>query len=88
MGIDSRIIWNFYYPNPNLMFKNFKFSRIENSETEKKIYPFSQIAILSLVYSLTFGSELAVVSIFPQFLETTFSISIELAGVLGLVMLL
>ena len=61
----------------------FNLSRIENSETEKKIYPFSQIAILSLVYSLTFGSELAVVSIFPQFLETTFSISIELAGVLG-----
>jgi len=57
--------------------------RIENPRAEAKIYPFSQIAILSLVYSLTFGSELAVVSIFPQFLETTFSISIELAGVLG-----
>jgi len=53
----------------------------ELSEDEK--YPFSQIAILSLVYSLTFGSELAIVSIFPQFLETTFSLSVGLAGVLG-----
>ena len=61
----------------------YNLPRIENPEAETKIYPFSQIAILSLVYSLTFGSELAVVSIFPQFLETTFSISIELAGVLG-----
>jgi len=61
----------------------YNLPRIENPEAEAKIYPFSQIAILSLVYSLTFGSELAVVSIFPQFLETTFSISIELAGILG-----
>ena len=61
----------------------FNLVRIENLKAEKKTYPFSQIAILSLVYSLTFGSELAVVSIFPQFLETTFSISVELAGVLG-----
>tara|TARA_Y100001934_G_scaffold167078_1_gene198640 strand:+ start:1340 stop:2746 length:1407 start_codon:yes stop_codon:yes gene_type:complete len=61
----------------------FNLPHIDNPKTAKKIYPFSQIAILSLVYSLTFGSELAVVSIFPQFIETTFSISIELAGVLG-----
>ncbi|MEC9019509.1 MAG: MFS transporter [Nitrospinota bacterium] len=61
----------------------FNLPRIENLEAKNKTYPFSQIAILSLVYSLTFGSELAVVSIFPQFLETTFSISMELAGVLG-----
>ena len=38
---------------------------------------------MSLVYSLTFGCELAVNSIFPQFLETTFSISIGLAGIIG-----
>ncbi|MEC7785945.1 MAG: MFS transporter [Nitrospinota bacterium] len=61
----------------------FNLPRIENLEAKNKTYPFNQIAILSLVYSLTFGSELAVVSIFPQFLETTFSISMELAGVLG-----
>jgi NNP family nitrate/nitrite transporter-like MFS transporter len=46
-------------------------------------YSFSQVAILSMVYSLTFGSELAIVSIFPQFLETTFSLSVGVAGMLG-----
>ncbi len=57
--------------------------RIKKPVPEEKKYSFSQIAILSMVYSLTFGSELAVVSIFPQFLETTFSLSMGLAGVLG-----
>ena len=42
---------------------------------EEKKYAFSQIAILSLVYALTFGSELAIVSMFPQFLESTFHLT-------------
>jgi NNP family nitrate/nitrite transporter-like MFS transporter len=46
-------------------------------------YEFRQIFILSLVYALTFGSELAVVSMFPQFLESTFSLSVTTAGLLG-----
>ncbi len=50
---------------------------------EEKKYEFRQIAILSLVYSLTFGSELAVVSMFPQFLESTFGLSVAAAGALG-----
>jgi NNP family nitrate/nitrite transporter-like MFS transporter len=57
--------------------------RIQHPISKESKYEFSQIAILSLVYSLTFGSELAVVSMFPQFLETTFSISVSLAGMLG-----
>ena len=61
----------------------FNLPRIEQQTPEDKAYSFSQIAILSLVYSLTFGCELAVISIFPQFLETTFSISVGLAGMLG-----
>ena len=61
----------------------FNLPRIEQAIPEDKAYSFSQIAILSLVYSLTFGCELAVISIFPQFLETTFSISVGLAGMLG-----
>ncbi len=59
------------------------FLHLQHPISEEKKYEFSQIAILSLVYSLTFGSELAVVSMFPQFLETTFSISVSLAGMLG-----
>ena len=61
----------------------FNLPRIKQPTSEDKTYSFSQIAILSLVYSLTFGCELAVISIFPQFLETTFSISVGLAGMLG-----
>lgn len=57
--------------------------RIANGTTEKKEYAFSQVAILSLVYALTFGSELAVVSMFPQFLENTFHLTVTLAGILG-----
>ena len=61
----------------------FNLSCVALPVSEEKKYPFSQIFILSIVYSLTFGSELAVVSIFPQFLENTFSISVGLAGMLG-----
>ncbi len=57
--------------------------RITNGFPEEKKYAFSQIAILSLVYALTFGSELAVVSMFPQFLENTFQLTVTTAGILG-----
>jgi MFS transporter, NNP family, nitrate/nitrite transporter len=57
--------------------------RIPNGFPEEKQYAFSQIAILSLVYALTFGSELAVVSMFPQFLENTFQLTVTTAGILG-----
>ena len=56
---------------------------IKQANPDYEKYSFSQIAILSMVYSLTFGSELAIVSIFPQFLETTFSLSVGMAGMLG-----
>ncbi|MFQ5450046.1 MAG: MFS transporter [Nitrospinaceae bacterium] len=46
-------------------------------------YEFRQIFILSLVYALTFGSNLAVISMFPEFLESTFDLSVIAAGVLG-----
>jgi NNP family nitrate/nitrite transporter-like MFS transporter len=57
--------------------------RVTNGIPEEKKYAFSQIAILSLVYALTFGSELAVVSMFPQFLENTFQLTVTTAGILG-----
>ncbi|MDH5763477.1 MAG: MFS transporter [Nitrospinota bacterium] len=57
--------------------------RIDNGIPEEKKYEFSQIAILSLVYALTFGSELSVVSMFPQFLESTFQLTVTTAGILG-----
>ncbi len=57
--------------------------RITNGIPGEKKYEFSQIVILSLVYALTFGSELAVVSMFPEFLENTFQLSVTTAGVLA-----
>ncbi len=57
--------------------------RLARPIPEDQRYAFSQIAILSLVYALTFGSELAVVSMFPEFLESTFGLSVTVAGVLG-----
>ena len=58
-------------------------TRLQHPIPEAEKYSFSQIAVLCMVYSLTFGSELAIVSMFPQFLQTTFSLSVGLAGVLG-----
>jgi len=58
-------------------------SSIKKGIPPESQYEFTQIVILSLVYSLTFGSELAVISMFPGFLQTTFGLSITLAGILG-----
>jgi len=58
-------------------------SRLTQNFSQEQHYEFRQIFILSLVYALTFGSELAVVSMFPQFLESTFQLSVATAGLLG-----
>lgn len=46
-------------------------------------YQFRQVAILSLAYSVTFGAELAVVSMLPLFFVDTFAIPAVLAGLLA-----
>ncbi|VAW61235.1 Nitrate/nitrite transporter, partial [hydrothermal vent metagenome] len=46
-------------------------------------YNFKQVAILSIAYAVTFGSELAVVSMLPLFFRDTFTIPIALAGIFG-----
>lgn len=46
-------------------------------------YKFKQVAILSLAYMTTFGSELAVVSMLPLFFLDTFDVSPIVAGILG-----
>ncbi|NIP99057.1 MAG: NarK family nitrate/nitrite MFS transporter [Nitrospinaceae bacterium] len=61
----------------------FNRPRLAEGIPEEKRYAFSQIAILALVYALTFGSELAVVSMFPEFLQNNFSLSVTMAGILG-----
>jgi NNP family nitrate/nitrite transporter-like MFS transporter len=46
-------------------------------------YSFVQVAILCLCYAVTFGGELAVESMLPQYLEKMFNLSVATAGVLG-----
>ena len=46
-------------------------------------YRFKQVAILDLAYFVTFGSELAVVSMLPLFFKETFELSIVQAGLLA-----
>ena len=62
---------------------NFNLPRLASGVPVEGHYEFCQIFILSLVYSLTFGSELAVISIFPQYLEVLFGLSVIQAGILG-----
>lgn len=46
-------------------------------------YKFKQVSILSLAYAVTFGSELAVVSMLPLFFKNTFAVPVALAGIFG-----
>ena len=50
---------------------------------EMMSYKFKQVAILSIAYAVTFGSELAVVSMLPLFFKDTFLIPAALAGMFG-----
>ena len=61
----------------------FNLSKFTGPITPEKQYEFKQIFILSMVYALAFGSQLAVVSMFPQFLESTFDLSVATAGMVG-----
>jgi NNP family nitrate/nitrite transporter-like MFS transporter len=46
-------------------------------------YKFRQVAVLCFTYFVTFGSELAVVSILPRFFKDTFGLSLAVAGFVG-----
>ena len=46
-------------------------------------YKFKQVSILSLAYAVTFGTELAVVSMLPLFFLETFDIPVVTAGSTG-----
>ncbi|ASK34329.1 MFS transporter [Alcanivorax sp. N3-2A] len=50
---------------------------------ERDRYSFKQVAILDLAYLVTFGSELAVVSMLPLFFTDTFQLEPVLAGLLA-----
>lgn len=46
-------------------------------------YPFRSVAVLCLAYACTFGSELAVVSMLPAFVERTWDVSPAAAGAIA-----
>lgn len=46
-------------------------------------YKFRQVAILGMTYMVTFGSELAVVSMLPLYLMSTFGLSVAMAGLVA-----
>ena len=53
------------------------------SVPEHQRYQFKQVAILDINYFITFGSELAVVSMLPGFFKDTFGLSLQQAGLFG-----
>ncbi len=53
---------------------------LRNEYPEADQYPFRSVAILCLSYAVTFGSELAVVSMLPTFFADTFTLSEVVAG--------
>ncbi|MGZ8201606.1 MAG: NarK family nitrate/nitrite MFS transporter, partial [Methylosarcina sp.] len=80
------IIWILYFYNVHkIIHINKEHLRQPIDEIHK--YKFKQVAILDLAYLITFGSELAVVSMLPLFFYNTFHESQELsmlqAGLLG-----
>jgi len=56
---------------------------LEHSLPEIEQYKFKQVAILDWAYFVTFGSELAVVSMLPAFFMETFDLTPVKAGLLG-----
>jgi len=63
--------------------KFWKDSLNVNFESTDKNGQFRNLTVLSLLYALTFGSQLAVISFFPQFLQNTFGLSTVQAGMWG-----
>lgn len=56
---------------------------LKEGVSEQDKYSFKQVAILDLSYLVTFGSELAVVSMLPLFFSDTFGLSPVTAGLLA-----
>jgi NNP family nitrate/nitrite transporter-like MFS transporter len=50
---------------------------------DREKYSFRQVAILDFAYLITFGSELAVVSMLPMFYQATFKLTVVQAGMIG-----
>ncbi|MEX0658770.1 MAG: NarK family nitrate/nitrite MFS transporter [Egibacteraceae bacterium] len=56
---------------------------LDGAYADDDTYPFRSVAVLSLAYAVTFGSELAVVSMLPTFFGETFGLGVVAAGATG-----
>ncbi|MEO1837421.1 MAG: MFS transporter [Akkermansiaceae bacterium] len=56
---------------------------LKNGVPEMQRYSFKQVAILDVTYFITFGSELAVISMLPAFFMETFALTPVTAGLLA-----
>lgn len=56
---------------------------LDDGWDESEQYPFRSVAVLSIAYMCTFGSELAAVSFLPEYFEDTWGLSAALAGAAG-----
>lgn len=71
------LVWLFHCWDVIRINKNLFTTRVPEFDR----YSFQQVAILNLAYFVTFGSELAVVSMLPLFYKDTFALSIVEAGI-------
>ncbi|RBW71089.1 NarK family nitrate/nitrite MFS transporter [Bacillus taeanensis] len=62
---------------------NVNKEHLKEGVDKKEQYSFRQVAILDFAYLITFGSELAVVSMLPMFFEETFELNIAQAGMVA-----
>lgn len=70
------------------LYKCYKIYHVNAPELKKgypvkERYDYRQVAVLSLAYLVTFGSELAVVSMLPAFFEQTWELTPQTAGMIA-----
>ena len=86
---DNTVTYSIYSAlTAGYLYQAFNIYQVNNDIFKKDVpdifkYDFSQVAVLNLAYLVTFGSELALVSMLPLFYKDTFEISTVLAGVLA-----
>jgi len=71
-----------YWQVNKIMIVNGSLFKGETVPPEER-YAFSQVAILCLCYAVTFGGELAVEQMLPEYFEKMFSVSVAIAGVMA-----
>jgi len=90
LGLVSELTADFIYVTLFVIY-GFQISQIHKVNKEIFIkpvpeihrYKFKQVAILSVAYAVTFGTELSVVSMLPLFFKETFALLVALAGIFG-----